>query len=145
MERLNFINKPIYSVGLIALLSLIMHFEIFTLDLQGVHLWRQSQTQINIQNFYRHDNNIFNPRNSIAHDQMNIQRLEFPIMQWIIAQFHRIFGESIIITRISIFTIGILSVLGIFQVLQILFKNPLLSFLTAYSFNFLLFYNESYA
>ncbi|NJN33156.1 MAG: hypothetical protein HC817_01795 [Saprospiraceae bacterium] len=125
----NLLLKPLFSLGLIALVSVVMHFNIFTLDLQGNHLWRQSQTQINIQNFYRHDNNILNPRhNNFAGSENNIQRMEFPIMQWTIAQFHRLFGESITITRICVFVIGLLSVCGFFQLMQVLFKNALLSF-----------------
>ena len=129
-------EKPYVYIALIAITSIVMHYRIFTLDLQGVHFWRQSQTQINIQNFYRHDNNILNPRHNNFSWGDNILRMEFPIMQWSIAQIVRIFGESITVTRVSVFIIGILSVFGFFQLFQLLFKNPLLSFLASWAFNF---------
>ena len=130
-------KKPYVYIALIAIVSIVMHHRIFTLDLQGVHVWRQTETEINIQNFYRHDNDILNPRhNNFSWENHNILRLEFPIMQWTIAQIERIFGESITVTRVSIFIIGILSVFGFFQLFQLLFKNPLLSFLATWCFNF---------
>jgi len=73
-------NKPYLCIILIALASIVLHYKIFTLDLQGIHVWRQTQTQINIQNFYRHDNNILNPRHNNFSWGDNIQRMEFPIM-----------------------------------------------------------------
>lgn len=129
-------NKPYLCIILIALASIVLHYKIFTLDLQGIHVWRQTQTQINIQNFYRHDNNILNPRHNNFSWGDNIQRMEFPIMQWSIAQVERVFGEKIIVTRICIFLIGLMSVFGFFQLFQLLFKNMLLSFLSAWCFNF---------
>ncbi len=107
-------NKPYLCIILIALASIVLHYKIFTLDLQGIHVWRQTQTQINIQNFYRHDNNILNPRHNNFSWGDNIQRMEFPIMQWSIAQVERVFGEKIIVTRICIFLIGLMSVFGFF-------------------------------
>jgi hypothetical protein len=112
-----------------------MHFPIFSLDLTGVHLWRQSHTQINIQNFYRHDNNILHTRvNTFNGD--NIRRLEFPIMQWLIANIQRIFGESITVTRSCIFLIGLFSVLGMYRLTNLLFKDKTVGLLTAWFFNF---------
>ncbi len=136
MFKLKLPEKPFLYIAFIAVVSMAMHHSIFTLDLQGVHTWRQTQTQINIQNFYRHDNNILNPRHNNFSWGDNILRMEFPMMQWTIAQVERVFGESITVTRVCIFILGLFSVLGIFQLFQRLFKNPLLSFLTAWAFNF---------
>ena len=93
---------------IIPLLSMAMHWRIFSTDLVGVHLWRQSQTQLNIQNFYRHDFNILNPRVNITNLGPNtLYRYEFPIMQWSIACVHKVLGESITITRVCLFLLGL--------------------------------------
>ena len=126
----------LFFIG-IFLLSAVMHRSIFTEDLSGKHLWRQSQTQLNVLNFARHDMNILNPRhNNFNNANSNIQRMEFPIMQWSIAAIYRLIGESIIITRICMFFIGILASLGMFIIIQELFKNQLVSFITTFVFTF---------
>jgi uncharacterized membrane protein YuzA (DUF378 family) len=122
---------------LIPIVSGVMHWHIFTTDLMGIHLWRQSQTQINIQNFYRHDFNIFNPRNnSFNGGKDNIMRYEFPVMQWLIAANHKILGESIAITRISMFLIGLWGIWGLFFMLKHIFKDAFLAILGAWFFTF---------
>ena len=56
-------KKLIYPVLIVlALLSLVMHSGHFKKDLMGAHVWRQTQTQSNIINFYEEDFNILNPR-----------------------------------------------------------------------------------
>ena len=132
------INKqPFLFLLLIPCISMVMHWRIFTTDLMGIHLWRQSQTEINIQNFYRHDFNIMNPRNnSVNGGSDNIKRFEFPIMQWLVAVPHKIFGESIAITRISMFFIGLWGVLGMFFLIKYLFKDTFSAVVGAWIFNF---------
>lgn len=122
---------------LIPIVSIVLHWRIFSTDLIGVHLWRQSQTAINIQNFYRHDFNIMNPRtNSLNGDGNNIKRFEFPIMQWLVAAAHKVFGESIVVTRISMFLIGIWGVLGVYFLLKWLWDDKIVALLGAWAFNF---------
>jgi 4-amino-4-deoxy-L-arabinose transferase-like glycosyltransferase len=130
-------KQPLFIFLLIPIVSTVLHWRIFTTDLVGIHLWRQSQTQINIQNFYRHDFNIMNPRNnSFNGGKDNIMRYEFPIMQWLIAAAHKTFGESIVITRISMFLFGLLGVLGAFYLIKELWNDNLLALLGAWAFNF---------
>ena len=138
MNLKNSINKhALLFFLLIPLVSTVLHWRIFTTDLMGVHLWRQSQTAINIQNFYRHDFNIMNPRNnSFNGGRDNIMRFEFPIMQWLVAAAHKIFGESIAITRISMFVLGILGVLGVYFLLKWLWNDKIVALLGAWAFNF---------
>ena len=130
-------QRPFLFLLLIPCLSVVMHWRIFTTDLMGIHLWRQSETQINIQNFYRHDFNIMNPRNnSFNGGRDNIMRYEFPIMQWSIALVHKLFGESIAITRICMFLIGLWGVLGVYFMIKELFKDAFLGVVGAWAFNF---------
>ncbi|MEY4934216.1 MAG: hypothetical protein RIS64_575 [Bacteroidota bacterium] len=77
MDLKNTIDKqPLLLFLLIPLISLGMHWRIFTTDLIGSHLWRQSQTQLNIQNFYRHDFNIMNPRNNSFRGTVRVFKLK---------------------------------------------------------------------
>ena len=122
---------------IIPLLSMAMHWRIFHTDLLGIHLWRQSQTQLNIQNFYRHDFNILNPRVNITNmAPTTIYRYEFPLMQWCIACVHKVLGESITITRTCLFLLGLGSVWGMFFLGRTLFKDEVLAGLLAWAFNF---------
>lgn len=128
---------PIAILTITVIASILMHWNIFNKDITGVHTWRQSQTQLNIQNFYRHDFNILNPR--VAHfngDNDNIHRYEFPIMQWSIALMHKAFGESIMITRICIFIIGISTLIGFYSLLMSLGFSKIISSLGAFTLCF---------
>lgn len=118
-------------------LSFILHLNRFDKDLAGHHVWRQSQTQLNIRNFYRHDSNILNPR--VAHfngGKDNVCRYEFPLMQWSIAMVQKVFGEHISVTRICLFFLGILTLLGLYQFLVALGFSPLIASLGVWAFNF---------
>jgi len=129
-------QKPLFSILFLCFVSTAMHWQIFTTDLVGVHVWRQSQTQINIQNFVRHDFNIMNPRNNFVSGVSNIKRFEFPVMQWLIALADKVFGESITVTRISMFLIGIACVIGVFFLLKTVLKDNLVALSGAWAFNF---------
>ncbi len=88
-----------FAIGI----SLFQHYRIFNLDFIGVHTWRQTQTQTVILNFAYDDFNIINPRlNDLTYNN-GLYRMEFPIMQWLIAGLYKLFGNHIIITRLFIF------------------------------------------
>ena len=99
---------------LIPLISLAMHWHVFTRDLVGVHVWRQTQTQTVIDNFYKEDNNIMNPKCHENPETDRVVRMEFPVMQWLFAQVYRVLGPHIAISRVLSFIIGMGSVFGIF-------------------------------
>lgn len=120
----------------IVLISSAMHFKHFSKDLMSAHVWRQTQTQSTIINFYEEDMNIFNPRRNDRGDSDGIFRMEFPIMQWLVALQYKIFGNHLIITRIFMFLIGLLTILGIYKLLDALFHNTILSVIGAWAFNF---------
>lgn len=106
--------------------------------MQGVHNMRQAQTQQNIQNFYRHDFNILNPRVNVMHreDPSPPYRYELPIMQWSVALVYKMTGESFLVTRIMMFLIGMASVVGMYFLLKYLLGNPLAAMAGAFAFNF---------
>ena len=80
--------------------------------------------------------NIFNPRRNDRGDSDGIFRMEFPLMQWLVACQYKIFGYHLIITRIFMFLIGLLSILGIYKLLDSLFHKTILSVIGAWAFNF---------
>lgn len=122
---------------LIGLLSLIMHYRIFPLDLMGIHVWRQTQTQTTIRNFYTEDFNILNPKVNEKADTDRIFRMEFPIMQWIFAGFYKLFGtDDIALSRILTFIIGLFSILGVRNLMEVLFKKPEVAGAGAWAFSF---------
>jgi len=113
-----------------------MHFKHFSKDLMSVHVWRQTQTQSTIINFYEEDMNIFNPSRNDRGNTDGIFRMEFPLMQWIVACGYKLFGNRLIISRGFMFLIGLFSVLGIYFLLNNLFHNEHLALIGAWAFNF---------
>ncbi len=121
---------------IIILTSIVCHWNIFNRELSGIHVWRQSQTELNVLNFARHDFNILNPRHNSLNEGNNILRYEFPLMQWLIAAEYKIFGESIFITRISIFIIGLFSLLGFYRLLGYNYNHKTVGFWGTWAFSF---------
>lgn len=117
-------------------ISVFQHFRIFNLDFIGVHTWRQTQTQTVILNFANEDFNILNPRlNDLTYNN-GLYRMEFPIMQWLIAGLYKIFGNHIIITRLFVFCVTIFSVYGIYKIATIITSNKLFGYILAWLFLF---------
>lgn len=100
----------------------VQHNSIFERDITGWHAWRQTYTQQNIDCFYEEDNNILHPRFLARGMTDGIRRQEFPIFQWLIAQSYFLFGQSLLVTRIWCFTIGLISILGFFLLVKRLTK-----------------------
>ena len=120
----------------IPLLSTLMHLRVFPMDLISVHVWRQTQTQTNVVNFYEEDFNIMNPRRNNREDKDGIYRMEFPIMQWLFAGVYKVFGNHLIITRILTFIISLVSIWGFYCLLKSLFDNKKIALIGAWALNF---------
>lgn len=120
----------------IVLISLLMHFEHLPKELMSIHVWRQTQTQSTINNFYEEDMNILNPRRNDRGNGDGIFRMEFPLMQWLVAATYHLFGKHLIITRIIMFIIGLFSVFGMYKFLLYIFKIEALAVIGAWAFNF---------
>lgn len=128
---------PILIIVLTVLGSAGLKKDIFHLDIQGSHAWRQSQTCINIRNFTRHDFNILNPRTATLNKwDNNIKRVEFPLMQWMIAGVQKMFGESIFMVRMSMFLIHLFTLAGVFLAMNQLFKNGIVAAVGVFIFSF---------
>lgn len=123
-----------YAFAFTACLSVGMHFKIFSLDLMGRHLWRQSKTYINTQQFYRNDWNILNPRTNNWGGETYIDRMEFPVMQWTMAVAHSIFGENILVARIYMFALGLLGFIGFYLLILAWTNDRSVAILSAFAF-----------
>jgi len=120
----------------IVIISFLMHYKHFSKDLISIHSWRQTQTQSTINNFYEEDMNILNPRRNERGNGEGIFRMEFPLMQWLVASSYHVFGNNIVVTRLFMFVIGLLSILGMYKLLFVLFNKELLALIGAWAFNF---------
>ena len=136
IQKSSLLKPTIFVYFFIPFLSFLLHFHIFNRDLVGIHVWRQTQTQSNIENFYKDDFNIFNPRYNNLENSNGFVRLEFPIMQWIFACFYKLFGESIIIVRTLSFLLGLLSTWGIYYCTKWIFNDNKLAQLSTWCFTF---------
>jgi hypothetical protein len=133
----DFIKKNYKLIlGSIFLISFILHERIFNLDLVGIHVWRQTETQTVINNFYRDDFNILNPKINGFADTNQLHRIEFPIMQWLFALFYKILGPHIVISRALNFMIGLCCMYGMFYLCDSIFKNKIIATICAWCFNF---------
>lgn len=113
---------PILGVGMALLLSLIMHWTVFTKDLVSMHVWRQTQTQATVESFVEEDFNIIHPRKLERGEGDGIFRMEFPIMQWLFAGVYKITGaEGVMLSRILSFIISAMSIVGLYCLISILF------------------------
>lgn len=97
----------------------------------------------NIKNFTESDPNILNPR--VCHynyNDSNIQRYEFPIMQWTIAMVQRALGQHPAIVRIMLFLISIWGSIGFYRLLRMMdFEAaPALAGLLLYLFSPVMFF-----
>ena len=133
------INKSWFAAvffGTAILVNIALHFRVFSLDLIGIHVWRQSLTQTVIDNFYSLDFNILNPRFNDLHYPDRIFRMEFPLAQWITALFYKLFGSSLVVTRIVFFGASCFSFLGIFQLIKEITKHTLIAIIGSWCFLF---------
>ena len=131
--------KRIYIIIIlfsIALVSLSMHYKYFSKDLISVHVWRQTQTQSTIINFYEESMNIFNPLKNERGNGDGIFRMEFPLMQWLVAILYKIFGNHLIISRIFMFIVGLFSIAGTYKLIKEIFNNRTIAIIGAWAFNF---------
>ena len=120
--------------GLIPVMGLLMHLEIFPMELRGIHAWRQTETMSNVVNFYERDFHIVNPQVHSLEWPDGLKRMEFPLMQWVFAWFYFLFGEHIWIIRFLTFLIGLGSVWGMFRLAGHLFGDDWRATLTAWCF-----------
>ena len=120
----------------VVLISLGMHFNHFRKDLMSFHVWRQTQTQTTIDNFYKEDMNILHPRINDRGEGDGIFRMEFPLEQWLVACLYKVFGQDLIITRIFMFVTGLFAVWGMYHLFFALFRIELPALAVAWAFNF---------
>src|SRR3989344_92675 len=132
----SFRKNPMLFFVCVIILSALMHLHVFNRDLVGVHVWRQSQTQINIEKFAFNDFNILNTKSYSLHHPDFLLRYEFPLMQWIFACFYKLFGNHIIISRVLTFLIGIFSLVGMYKLLKSLFNNSIINLAGTWAFCF---------
>ncbi len=125
----------IFAILLISI-GVIQHFRIFGLDFIGIHTWRQTQTQTVILNFAYQDFSIFSPHINDISFNNGLYRMEFPLMQWLIAFFYKIFGNHIIITRLCMFAISLFSVFGIYKLTALITPNKIIRFSMPWLFFF---------
>ncbi len=113
-----------------------MHAPHLQKDLISVHVWRQTQTQSTIQNFYEEDMNILNPRRNDRGAGEGIFRMEFPLMQWGVALLYKALGNDIMVTRLAMFLISLFSMLGIWFLLFQAFGHEKLALMGAWAITF---------
>jgi 4-amino-4-deoxy-L-arabinose transferase-like glycosyltransferase len=127
---------PVIFFMLAISISVFQHYRVFSLDIIGYHSWRQTQTQAVIDNFYKVDFNILNPRLDDLHYPDGIYRMEFPLAQWFVASLYKLFGSHLFITRLFFYVTTLISVFGMFKLTFALTQNKLTSLLTAWFFLF---------
>jgi len=91
----------------------------------------------NVRNFARNDGNILNPRlSNLNTDDCTIQRNEFPLLQWSIAQAQKVLGEEPLVFRMFLFALGCIGVIGMFFIIRFIHSNDYIALLTSALFLF---------
>jgi hypothetical protein len=114
------------------LVSLVMHWKVWSLELQGMHVWRQAQTQQTIDSYVEEDFNILNPRNLARGSGDGIVRLEFPLYQWMVALVAKFTGGGVIVSRLFSFLLGWLGIWGVHRLLKVMFRESGIALLGAF-------------
>jgi hypothetical protein len=118
-------------------ISLWMHWPHLQKDFISIHVWRQTYTVSNIINFAEEDPNIFHPRINDRGATDGIYPLEFPLMQWLIAQAIRFnIANDIVIIRLCMFLISVLTVWGMRNWIRNLLHDKVVANMTAAVFIF---------
>ncbi len=135
-------NRRWMLFALIPVMGVLMHWDVWTKPLVGAHVWRQTQTQINIENFAFEDFNLLRPRIDDRGTDTGIFRMEFPIMQWLFAAVYKGFGNHLILSRVLSWIIALFSVWGMYALLFTVFERRATAVAGAWAFHFspLLFY-----
>lgn len=118
------------------LLAAAFHWQIWGMELRGMHVWRQAQTQQAIDAFALEDFNILNPKRLERGEGDGILRLEFPLYQWITAALAKILGNSIVLSRLIVFLFSFLAAIGMHRIVLILSKSRAAALIGAYFFMF---------
>lgn len=139
---MSFWFKPKFILLAIVLLGIVLHWNIWNLDIMGIHAWRQTQTMTVVENFASEDMNILHPRINARGDGDGIFRMEFPLMQWIFAWFYVWLGNNLLVARILTFFIAMCSALGFYTLLRQYQLSKTISSLGAWCFSWspVLFY-----
>lgn len=120
----------------IPLLTFILHLHIFTEEIVGVHAWRQTETTSNIVNFYERDFHPLHPQVNNLEWPDGEKRMEFPVMQWVMAWSYHLLGENILWVRLLSFLIGLFTVWGMHRLVRHLFEDEWLALLAAWCMAF---------
>lgn len=116
--------------------SFLMHLPHLQKDLISIHVWRQTQTQSTIDNFYKEDMNILNPRRNQRGNGDGIFRMEFPLAQWLVAGVYQITGPSIAVSRIVMWVFSITAIGGMFMLSALLLNSKLAAAIEAWALTF---------
>lgn len=129
-------KRVLLFFAILVVVQIIFHFSIFSRDLVGFHVWRQTQTQNTTLSFAQEDFNILNPRKNERGNGDGIFRMEFPLAQWITSIPIRFFGHPVIISRGMNFLFTLLSTLGIFRLILVFAPRKWLAVVGAFLFSF---------
>ena len=78
----------------IALFFIVRLFGISDPPLEAAHNWRQVTVNMVARNFLETDSNIFYPRIDICGEKTGITGMEFPLLNYLIFLFSKLFGYT---------------------------------------------------
>ncbi|HQQ92928.1 MAG TPA: glycosyltransferase family 39 protein [Bacteroidia bacterium] len=107
------------------LLSFILHIPYLQLDLIGIHVWRQTQTQTLVYNFVFREHSIFFPQRFDLSSGTSLLFYEFPLYQWLIAQVDLLFGYSVLYSRLFSFLVFVFLYLGFYKWIRVYLRMEL--------------------
>jgi hypothetical protein len=121
---------------LCGMLSLGMRVHHLNQEFSGYHSWRQTQTQTTVLNFAFEDADILTPHTNTIRNGTTIERMEFPLMQWLFSWAYRWLGDQPIYSRLLTFLIGLGTLLAFYHLVLICSGNRTVAAIAAWSLTF---------
>ncbi len=112
---------------LLFFVNLIIHLPFISKPPCGVHVWRQCNTLAMAKNFATESMNIFEPKIDRRDGTNGITGSHFPLYEWLLAVFYKVFGFYDIVPRMFSLLLFTLALLAFQKVLEILMFSPFLS------------------
>ncbi len=118
-------------VAVLLLSQILVHLPYVTLPPTGRHVWRQTQTLSVARNFYEEGGSIFQPRVDSRGNLTGIAGMEFPVVNYIIAQGYAVFGFSHTLSRVVMLLLSFTGIVGCFQFVRYLMGSKVMGFVAA--------------
>ncbi|MEE8577367.1 MAG: glycosyltransferase family 39 protein, partial [candidate division Zixibacteria bacterium] len=114
------------------LLQLAVHAVYLNRPPASFHQWRQTQTLAVARNFFEEGGSVLEPKVDSRGQYSGITGMEFPIVNYVIAQNYRLFGYSYTVQRATILFFSLIALAGCFLFVSQLLRSRVSGFVASF-------------